>query len=459
MLTFIEAKQLVKRNKKVIVATSGGPDSLALLHFFWQHRDELNLELIALTIDHGLRGAASREDVMYVQKVCEKWNIPCIAKEVDVISYKKEHHAGTQLAARNLRYEVFQEQMKEQHADYLALGHHADDQIETLLMALSRTTTLHNLVGIPLKRPFVVGEIIRPFLCVSKNEIENYVTHHKLEARIDQSNFTKEYTRNRLRASIVPQLKKENPNLITTVQKLSETLQEDDTFLMKEAQKAFNKAVHFEANQKTASLSTTILNRYPVSLQRRVFRLTLDYLYVTMPKQLSYTHEDIFLALLREEGNKRLHFPEQLIMERAYHTIYFYFQQQDAASSFEQEIAQLPDGINLPDGGRLSFTFVNKEKAMELKHDPYTYVCSRDKLQLPLIVRTRKPGDKMTYKGLTGTKKIKDIFIDEKIPRQARDKWYLLTDAGEEVLWLLGLIKNERFIQDQESYVCIRYRN
>src|SRR5690625_1572716 len=168
VLHFIDKHHLIKKDTRILIGVSGGPDSMALLHYFHRLKDAWNLQVHVVTVDHQLRKEDSKQDVLYVKKMCNKWNIQFDAIAVDVHTYKQQHNVSTQVAARKLRYEVFHEQMQNLRADYLALGHHGDDQIETIIMSLARTTNLSSITGIPLKRQFSSGEIIRPFLCVTK---------------------------------------------------------------------------------------------------------------------------------------------------------------------------------------------------------------------------------------------------------------------------------------------------
>src|SRR5699024_4736870 len=161
---------------------------------------------------------------------------------------------------------------------------------------------LHSLTGIPMERPFANGHIIRPFLCVSKEEIEQYCEQHHLEPRIDESNLEKAYTRNRIRADVIPKLKAENPSMAGTIEHLTKTIREDESFLMNEAKKWFPNLVHTSSEKKKAMISIKEFQAHSVSLQRRLFRLTLDYLYVTIPEQITYKHEEAFLSLFSQSG-------------------------------------------------------------------------------------------------------------------------------------------------------------
>lgn len=451
LLSFIQEHRLVQENKTILVGVSGGPDSMALLHFLKQWKDKWNLRIIALTIDHRLRAEESQKDVEFVRKMCRRWSIPFITTSVNVDVYMLKHKVSTQVAARKLRYQIYKEQMNEYKADYLALGHHGDDQIETILMSLSRNTNLGGLTGIPFRRDFASGEIIRPLLCVTKSEIEQYCLAHEIEPRIDPSNSEIYYTRNYMRHHIVPKLKERNDYLHMTVQRLSESLQEDEQYLMNQAEEVLQKTVKYAENGKKASFSVQALNKYPVPLQRRVYRLTLDYLYEELPDNLSHKQERIFLSLLEDQTrNQVVHFPNELVIERSYDKIYIYFQmKQPENKQFHRIIDDFPEQITLPNGDLLSVTVVTRKEIIDREEDAHLFICSKDDLSYPLHLRTRKAGDKMRYKGLRGSKKIKDIFIDEKIPRHKRDQIYILADDSGEIFWLVGLRKKE--ITEQTS--------
>lgn len=442
VIDFIQDHQLIEKHKTILIGVSGGPDSMALLHLLHKMREQWNLNIYAVTVDHQLRAGDSEADVFYVKRICKKWDIPFMSSAVDVKAYKRKCKVSTQVAARKLRYKVFREKMNQIQADYLALGHHGDDQIETLIMSLARTTNLHSLTGIPVKRKFSTGMIIRPLLCVTKKEIENYCHKNDIRPRIDSTNQDPYYTRNDIRKSIVPKLKERNSNLHTTMQLLSESLQEDEHYLTSEAKKVVEKVITFDENGKKASLWISTFKSYPLPLQRRAFRLTLDYLYADKtPNQLTHMHESIFLSLINEEkNNMAVHFPKQLCIERSYDNLLFYFKEENSTSKeFDQEINEIPARISLPNGAILSITYVDKMVKNNL--DTYTYVCLEDQLKFPIHIRTRRPGDRMRYKGLKGSKKIKDIFIDEKVPRSERDNIYVVADNADEIFWLIGMKK------------------
>src|SRR5699024_7550949 len=455
---FIKKYQLIEADKTVLVGVSGGPDSMALLHFLKEENEINGLHIIAVGVDHQLREDASEQDMLYVEAQCERWDIPFIKKKVDVTAYKQTYKVGTQVAARTLRYEVFTEVMKEYEADYLALGHHGDDQIETMLMGLMRTTSIQGLKGIPYTRHFATGMIIRPLLPLTKEEIETYCEFHRIQPRIDESNFVTDDTRNELRLDVVPTLKEKNHRLHQTVQQLSETIQEDESFLMEQAMKAMKDVVQINEKKREVTILLTVFKKQPVSLQRRLFRLTLNYLYKeNIPDKISYKHEEIFLRLLGDKlANKSINFPNGLMIEKSYKKVHLYFEQTKKNDiMYERTITSVPLEIVLPNG---DIMHIEQSKITNMpKTDVYTFVYPEEEITWPLHIRHRKHGDRMSYEGLNGSKKLKDIFIDEKVPRNKRDEMYILTDDNKEILWLIGLRKKGMTLTTGDACIVVTY--
>jgi tRNA(Ile)-lysidine synthase len=440
LMTFINKHQLLTKNSTVLAGVSGGPDSMALLHFLASLREEWELRVIAVTIDHRLRQKESEEDVQYVEKKCEDWEIPCVSTSLNVPEYMKENQLGTQIAARKLRYQFFEEQMEAYSANYLALGHHADDQVETMLMEMMRSADSAALGGIPAKRKFSEGFIIRPLLALGKAEILDYCQTMNIMPRYDPSNEETAYTRNYIRKYVLPLIKEKNPNIHTTVQHLSTTLQADENYLQNEAAKMAEKTVNCHQEEKKASVSVNEFKTYPYALQRRAYHLILNYLYVQLPKDLSYIHEEYFFMLLQsEKSNSRIDFPTGLKLEKSYNKLIFYFSHVFPQDRSYRRTLEIPGSISLPDGALIRTELVDQYD--DVKEN--IFICSAARIKLPLHIRTRKPGDKMTWKGLNGRKKLKDIFIDAKIPVRERDAWPLITDDDGEILWLIGLKKGQ----------------
>jgi tRNA(Ile)-lysidine synthase len=453
---FLKANELLEREKTVVIGVSGGADSLALLYYFYSRKEKYNLRLITAHVDHMFRGEESYEDLRYVQTISNSLSIPFESARIDVKAYQERHGLGPQVAARECRYHFFEEVMKKYDGDYLALGHHGDDQVETILMRLVRGATSAGYAGIPVKRPFSTGFIIRPFLSVTKEEIEAYCQRKGIVPRVDPSNFKEDYTRNRFRKHVLPYLKKENPHVHERFQAFSKIMQEDEQYLQELAVEKMNKIVK-KKDKNNITISIPSFQTLAMPLQRRGIQLILNYLYENNPSSLSSIHIDKVLSFIkRNHPSGSLDFPEGLKVIRTYEECKFSFcEEQYSPFSY---MLTVPGIVELPNGSEL---IVERSDRFPDSYDKAaTFVGLAKELKLPLIVRSRKDGDRMTIKGMNGTKKIKAIFIDKKVPRHLRDSWPVVCDAEGSVVWLPLLQKSAFETEElkEDSYILIHYK-
>ncbi|WP_182201777.1 tRNA lysidine(34) synthetase TilS [Paraliobacillus salinarum] len=455
---FIKQHQLFHKSATLIVGVSGGPDSMALLHYLQAKKKVWDWTIIAVAINHCLRGEDASADIEFVRNYCLKHNITFEAGIVDVPKLKREEHLGTQDAARRLRYSFFEEKMKQYDADYLVLGHHGDDQIETMFMRMTRSANPSALKGIPLKRPFATGYIVRPFLAINKEMIKMYCLENGITPRLDPSNEEDVYTRNYFRKHLLPLLKEQNPSLHHSIQRLSESIGADQDYLEEQAKKALKKVLVFPMTQSAVNLSINLVKTYPFALQRRMFHLILNYLYHTIPSGLSYEHEQYFLNLIHSNrANVTIDLPNGLKLHKAYETILFTFNQEDAP--FFSTSLPVPGQITLPSGDIVLATVTDDNISTINGKNTLILPVSDSEKYASFVVRYRKPGDRMHVKGLGGSKKVKDIFIDKKIPLQKRDQWPLVIDQEGHVLWIIGLTKGMIPNQKQvNQYIQLEYR-
>lgn len=438
IIHFIKEHDLIQKDSTVLVGVSGGPDSMALLHLLVSLREKWKLHLVALTVDHQLRGEQSAEDVKYVHNMGRKWRVEVVSTNINVKQYQEQHNVSKQVASRKLRYNFYKEQMNKYKADYLALGHHGDDQVETMLMSFTRSASPDAFLGIPVKRSFATGHIVRPLLAVTKRDIEGYCKKVGIEPRLDPSNINEKDRRVFFRKNIVPLLRSKNPNIHRTTQQLSKTLYEDYLFIQREAKEMLKKVFSFDEKEKRASFRIREYKVYAKSLQRRAFHLVLNYLYSNnIPKDVSYIHEEDFFSLIDQtKGTKILHFPNNLYIERSYEVVSFYFKQEKEDNKLLQTITIPSEQVILHD-----FTITAEVTSKREEEDDHTYYCAIDGIKEPLMIRTRQAGDRIRWKGLKGRKKVSQLFIDEKVPKSKRDEWPILVDGEGTILWVIGLKK------------------
>lgn len=434
---FLERQTFDLSGKSFAVGVSGGPDSLALLHFLWKLKDKYQLRLVAVHVDHMFRGEESYQEALFVRDFCRQRLIPFELKQANVPEFIQETGKSSQIAARELRYQFFGEMMEKHQLSYLALGHHGDDQIETILMRLTRGSSGSARAGIPFTRPFENGEIVRPFLCLTKQELEEYCQIHELDPRRDSSNEKETYSRNRFRKYVLPFLKRENPHVHEHFQRFSEETKSDDQYLTELTAIKMNKVMETTNEKVTLDIESFLM--MPMPLQRRGIKLILNYLYGEQPSSLSAIHIDsIFSMIQNPHPSGTLDFPNGLKVVRSYGNCYF--QTHPSESKPYKLHVNGPGVVQLPEVGAMIIEHYSKSSDVNQEVD--TFLVDTGITGLPLIIRTRQAGDRMTVKGMAGSKKIKDIFIDEKIPKFKRDMWPVVTDCKGTILWLPGLKKS-----------------
>ncbi|MCO7127744.1 tRNA lysidine(34) synthetase TilS [Sporolactobacillus shoreicorticis] len=458
---FIGTHHLVRSNERLVLGVSGGADSMALLHFFYMKKKDWELELAVCSVDHTLRGVQSNEDQNYVASFCKKREILFIGKTVDARSWSAKRKISIETGARELRYKAFAEAMAVFKADALVLAHHGDDQIETMLMRQVRGTIGVGRAGIPVRRPFEGKEIIRPFLSQTKADLERYCSENGIVPRHDESNESDAHTRNRFRKNVLPFLKKENPQVHLKFQYESERIAEDESLLLQMAENRLERAVLDKKKCEYALSVPEFLDIHP-ALQRRTIHLLLCYLYTN--RQLQPPHQSIHIEQLLQllhssHSSGSVILPKGLTARRSYDR---------CRIGFVMESGDIGEQTAIPIPGRTDFLSGSIEaaylKGEELSSAAYTrdcFILDGDHIALPLYVRTWRVGDRISPNGMTGSQKIQRIFINEKIDRNERTKWPLITDANGRILWLPLLRRGMPFPSspdlEKKNYIKLQF--
>src|SRR5699024_10597721 len=294
--------------------------------------------------------------------------------------------------------------MRRLQADFLALGHHGDDKVETMLMNFVRTANPRAFSGIPVKRAFAGGFIVRPFLCVTKKDLVQYCNRHHIAFRLDPSNMQTDYMRNDFRKHILPLFKEKNAHIHRGAQHLSETLQADEQYMEQEAKQMVEDVVTLSENPPQATCDIDSFRSYPIALQRRAYHLILNYLYDDLRDKLSYVHEEQFFSLVNsDKSNDTMEFPYGLKVSKSYGKLVLRFQVETRPSTPFHLTINIPGHLPLPNGWEL----VSHMTEYPNEESKYTYVCDKSAVALPLHVRSRRNGDRMSLRGLNGHKKIK----------------------------------------------------
>ena len=425
----------IKENETLITATSGGPDSMALLSLLIKLSKTKKITIICAHVNHNLR-KESQEEAIMVEKYANENNL--IFEKMEINHYE----GNTENYARTQRYNFFEKLIKKYNATYLLTAHHGDDLTETILMRMVRGSSLKGYSGFQEITDKETYKIYRPLITKTKDELLNYVKTNNIPYAVDKTNFSEEYTRNRYRLNILPILKKENKSVHLKFLKFSETLKLYDDHINKEANEKLNKV--YQNN----NLNLKLFENEDELIKRKILYQILNNLYYKNISLITDNHVELILNIIESSRpNLKINLPSKVLVIKNYQNLYFTQNTEIKSYSFTFE-----DKVILPNDKILI-----KEETEDTSN--YTIRLNSKELSLPLIVRTRQNGDKMEIKNLNGHKKIKDIFIDEKISETARNSWPILTDQNNQIIWLPGLKKSKFDKQKHENYdIIIRYR-
>ena len=424
---------LLKENDTIIVATSGGPDSMCLLHLVCELKSKLNLKIIVAHVNHKLR-KESEEEALFVKEVSEKYNL--IYEYMEILEYNDDNLEND---ARTKRYEFFNKLVEKYHANYLMTAHHGDDLMETILMRLTRGSSLKGYSGFKKEFAYENYTIVRPLITETKKDIQDYMDEHSYKYYIDESNFSENYTRNRYRMTVLPFLKKEDPLVHRKFLKFSEELTDVNNFIEKYVKELIDKISDEEG------IKIDELKKLDKFLLKKVVEYTLTKIYIDDLFLINDKHTNLIIGMIRsDKSNNRVELPNH------YQAIKSYNNYKIIKVSEENEYEyRLEDKIVLS-----NHMVIKKVPAKEGKSNYILRLNSKD-IKLPIIIRSRKEGDKMSVKNLNGNKKVKDIYIDEKIPREQRKEIPIVTDSNNTILWLPGVKKSKFDVETSGIYDII----
>ncbi|MDW7649815.1 MAG: tRNA lysidine(34) synthetase TilS [Bacillota bacterium] len=433
----IEKHDLFKSGQTVLVAFSGGPDSLCLLHVLHSLAKRLGIHLHAVHINHGLRPEAAAE-ALWAKKQAIRLGLPLSVCRVDVKGRQADLGLSLQDAARQVRYGALLHIASRIGAKLIATGHHRDDRVETLLMRLLSGSGLEGLKGIPIRRRMRGGtEVVRPLYDVSRDEIEEYCRKHQLVPLRDPTNRCTSYLRNRVRLRLVPFLEQEfGPHIRSSLSKTADILAQDASFLAGLGSEAFERVARCLA-VKEVVLDIGKLRNLPPALQTRVILRVFWHVGVKRPARL---HVEQVLALARHPSPSACTtLPDHVLACREYNKLRFGSSaKQDSKTEAAVEI-QIPGQTYLACGGLwLEADFVDAGDVNPAAIGRNEACLDAEKLSWPLWARTRRAGDRMQPLGASGRRKVKKILADRKIPLKKRDSIPLILSA-EEIVWLGGV--------------------
>ena len=465
VLGFIQENQLVSSQHCLLVAVSGGPDSVCLLYILVKLREELGIRLHVAHLNHQLRGAESEADAQYVSDLAHRLDIPATIEQRDVKAYQAQQHVSLEEAAREVRYTFLAQAAKSIGANRAAVGHTADDHIETILMHLIRGTGTKGLRGLqPSSRWQSSGNsltIVRPLLPVSRWETADYCHNHQLMPRIDASNLSLSPLRNRIRHQLLPLLESYNPQVAEALLRTARIASDDLAFLDKETTRQWGKIVQIQGNAITLNKKRVL--ELPAALKRYLLRRVIEDLLGNL-KDIERRHIEEIMDALTKPAGKRLSLPGGLVFSIEYDQ-YLVGPEPAALSPFPILGAEFPlklPGETVLPGWRVGATIISpstaKGKGIGLRNNLFTAYLDRDKTGDKLLVRPRRPGDRFQPLGMNQPKKLGEFMIDSKIPSAWRQRIPLVC-SPKHILWVVGWRVDDRVkvTEDTKQVLCLKF--
>ncbi len=436
--TIAYLNSLLKENEKIVIGLSGGPDSMCLLNIIMSINK--NTSIICAHINHNIR-EESKEEMKFIEEYCKNNNLILETTTFDKKSEKEDYN---ELELREKRYQFFEQVIKKYNASYLFTAHHGDDLIETILMRISRGSTLKGYTGFQIENNKNFYKVIKPLIFMTKEDIMSYVDENKIPYAIDKTNHEDNYTRNRYRHHVLPFLKSENKNVHLKYLKFSRELLKYYNFV----DKIINEEINKRYTKKTLDIKD--FNNLDKLIQTKIIEYILDDNYEDNLYLVNDKHISLIIDIINNpKPNIEINLPDKLRITKVYNKLKI------DRSKKKMEKYRIPIEKNtlLPNGKSIKII-----DGTEKNSNDYIKLNSKE-LTLPLYVRNREDGDKMVVKNMNSAKKIKDIFINSKLSKEEREKQPIVVDSKGKIVWLPGLKKSKFDKAKSELYDIILWYN
>lgn len=441
--------RMVAPGDKVLVAVSGGADSVCLLHLLKEMQGTLPFDLSIAHMDHMARGEESTEDACFVEDLGKKLGLETFVQRVDVSKEKENLKTSFQEAGRMLRYDFLESTLKDIGGNKLALGHTADDQVETFLINLLRGSGLKGLAGMSEMR----DAVIRPLIDCTRGEVEAYLAEGSLNYRVDTSNASDKYLRNRIRHQLLPVLKTFNQNIASNIIETAKIIRDDDQCLTDQARSLYSEMAVPRVDIDGVELDREKFNRLPLAYQKRMVRLAIFQIQGDLRRVTARHTQQIIELFADSRVGKQIDLPGQLIAVSGSLGVEFRKHSERRPRGVSKEKTRLkstellvPGQTQIGDTGlNLHAKFLELGEWKEPEKRPEQAFLDFDKTGPGIQARFFMPGDRFVPLGMTGRKKLKSFFIDEKIPREQRESIPILTTGTGDIIWVYGKRISEHF--------------
>ena len=421
----------------VVIAVSGGPDSVCLLDILCKLKEELGIGIVVAHFNHGLRPEQDEHETRFVERMAVSLHLPFESERADPVVLKEK--GSLEERARDARYQFLLQVKHKVSAQKIALGHNLNDQAETVFMRLLRGSGPSGLAGIPPNRD---NEIVRPLIEVARSEIEFYLSQEELKYVIDSSNLKTSYLRNRIRLELLPELKKYQPRIVELLGQTAEIVRSEDELLLSHARAWIKK--HSEVDHGKVVIPLAAFTSLPDALKKRVIRFALRMTGGNL-RRVNMRHITAIKAVAEaERPQSKVDLPNGVVMKRVYQRLVFSKMENSRVTDFFHYI-EGPGTHELENTGYdVLIEELEKEKLQDLKGSPWTAFVDADLVNYPLVVRNVRKGDRFIPFGMNGHKKIKDFFMDLKIPSEERRRIPIIA-YKDNIVWVCGLRLDDRF--------------
>ena len=433
LATHINTNFSFLKEKKLLIAISGGIDSVVLTHLLQQ----LNYNISLAHCNFQLRDEESNLDELFIKNLGTELNIPVFSIQFETTKYSKENKLSTQLAARKLRYDWFNQLIEEHNFDYVLTAHHADDNLETFLINLTRGTGLEGLTGIPT----VNKNIVRPLLIFSRKEIESYAVNNKITWREDASNSETKYLRNKIRHQIVPILKELNPNFLKTHAKTTDFLKQSQQIVNHKIQQVANNLIIKEGDLIKINILKLLKLSNP---EIYLYQLLKDYKFTEW--------KDVYHLIYAQSGKKVTTNSHTLLKDRDFLLLLPTIK----IKSTENQLFTV-NFNDLKIVNPVNLVFKNTSKSTII--DTNCIFVDKFLLNYPLIIRRWKSGDYFYPTGMSGKKKVSKYFKDEKLSLFDKNNTWLLCSNDDKIIWIIGKRQDRRFLVSNKTTQILKITN
>lgn len=444
VIAYVKENQLIEKKDRIVVGVSGGADSVCLFSVLLELQREYELELFVVHIHHGIRGEEADRDEAFVRKLAEQKEVPYFPVWREVPALAGEWGMTEEEAGRRARYEAFSDVLERVGGNKIAVAHNRNDCAETVLFQLLRGSGLKGLCGIPPKRE----QIIRPLLCVEREEIEAYLKERGQKFCTDRTNLEFAYTRNKIRLSLLPAAEKEiNQRAVEHIARTAELLREVEAYVRKNAQLFYDEIVIEKNGQYFMRIAK--LEEQDIVIQRELIKLVL-YKSAGGAKDIEAKHIESVRLLMKNQSGKRVNLPYRIVVWREYEFLVFAVRKDGQGKAMKKEgycYELIPDRTYRIEeaGWEVCLELLEKSKKCgEIPQNTCVKWFDYDKIENGIRLRSRRNGDYLQINAGGGRKKLKDYFIDKKIPREERENIALLAD-GSHIVWILGDRISERY--------------